>query len=54
MQGRFQCFRVCSVELLNDDELERMWKEMVVHYFHVLSQNLSGGSEESHKELPSG
>jgi hypothetical protein len=42
------------VELLNDVELEKILREMVVHYFHVLSQNLSGGSDERHKELPSG
>jgi hypothetical protein len=31
------------MEWLDDDELERMWKELVVYYLQVLSQNLSGG-----------
>jgi hypothetical protein len=31
-----------------NDELEKMWKEAVVAYFKVLSQNSPEGTEENH------
>jgi hypothetical protein len=32
------------------DELERIWKEVVVAYFKVLSWHLPGGTEKNHKK----
>jgi predicted P-loop ATPase len=34
-----------------NDELERIWKEMVMAYFKVPSWHLSEESEEKHKNL---
>jgi hypothetical protein len=33
------------------DELERMWKEVVVPYFKVLSRQSPGGSKKNHENL---
>jgi hypothetical protein len=35
-------------------KLERMWKEVVMAYFEVLSQNFPGGSERHHEKPLSG
>jgi hypothetical protein len=37
-----------------NDELKRIWKEVVMTYFKVLYLNLLGGTEEKMKELWSG
>jgi hypothetical protein len=34
-----------------NNELKGIWKEILVAYFKVLSWNLSGGTEENHKNL---
>jgi hypothetical protein len=36
-----------------NDELERIWKEVVMAQFMILSQNLLGGTEETHERLQS-
>jgi hypothetical protein len=36
-----------------NDELERMWEEVVVNYFKALSRHSPGRTEENH-EKPSG
>jgi hypothetical protein len=38
------------VERLIYSELERTWKEAVVAWFEVLSQNFLLGTEENHKK----
>jgi hypothetical protein len=35
------------VFIIVNDELERMWKEVAVAYFKVLSYHLLGGTEEN-------
>jgi hypothetical protein len=37
-----------------NNELERIWKEVVVAYFEVLSQHLPGGGWKSHEKDQSG
>jgi hypothetical protein len=37
-----------------NDKLERMWKELVVAKFKVLSWDLSGSSEKTHEKPLSG
>jgi hypothetical protein len=39
------------IGLLMNDELERIWKKAVLVYFKLLSQHLSGGTEEYHESL---
>jgi hypothetical protein len=39
------------VSRLMNNELEMMWKEMVVELRKVLTQNLHGGVEDKHGEL---
>jgi hypothetical protein len=39
---------------LGNDEIERMWKEVVVTYYKILSRNLHGGAGENHKKSQSG
>jgi hypothetical protein len=36
------------------NELEKMWKEAIMSYFKVLSQNLHGISEENREKPQSG
>jgi hypothetical protein len=33
-----------------NDELERMWEEVIVAYFKVLPRNLAEGTEENHEK----
>jgi hypothetical protein len=33
-----------------NSELEKMWKEPIIARFKILSFNISGGTEEDHKE----
>jgi hypothetical protein len=35
--------------IIANNELERLWKEVVVAEFEVISQKLPGESEETHK-----
>jgi hypothetical protein len=35
---------------LVNNELTRIWKELTITWFEILSQNLFGGTEEIHKE----
>jgi hypothetical protein len=42
------------IELLMNNELERIWKESVVASFKVLSRRLPGGSEENHEKIYAG
>jgi hypothetical protein len=37
-----------------NDKFERIWKEVIMAYFKMLSQYLPGGSEENHKNPHSG
>jgi hypothetical protein len=37
-----------------NDELERIYKKAFVAYFRILSQHLSGGTEDNHKQPQSG
>jgi hypothetical protein len=37
-----------------NDELETIWKEMVVAYFKALSRNSPGRTEEEHESSESG
>jgi hypothetical protein len=37
--------------MINDNQLERMWKEAVMAQFKVLSWHLPGGIEENYKNL---
>jgi hypothetical protein len=37
-----------------NNELERTWKEVVMAYFKVLSQNMAGESKEKPQNLESG
>jgi hypothetical protein len=34
-----------------NNELGKMWKEVVMTYFHVLSYYMPGGTEENYKSL---
>jgi hypothetical protein len=34
-----------------NDELEKMWKEVIVDYFKAISQNFCGGTKDNHKSL---
>jgi hypothetical protein len=34
-----------------NNELERVWKEVVVAKFKILFQHLPGGTEENHEKL---
>jgi hypothetical protein len=37
-----------------NDELEKMWKEVSIEYFKVLSQHLSERTKENHEKHQSG
>jgi hypothetical protein len=37
-----------------DDELERIWKEVIVAYFRVLLRHSPGGTEENNTTFQSG
>jgi hypothetical protein len=37
--------------MIVNDELGRMWKEAFMACFNILSQNLTGGTEENHRNL---
>jgi hypothetical protein len=37
-----------------NEEVERTWTEVVVSYFKVPSQNLSGGTMEKHEQPQTG
>jgi hypothetical protein len=37
--------------MIVNDELERMWKEVVVACFKVLPQHLPEGTEENHSKI---
>jgi hypothetical protein len=37
-----------------NNELKRIWKEVIMASFEVLFQHLPGGTEKNHKKLQSG
>jgi hypothetical protein len=41
-------------EVVSEYELDRMWEDAVAVYFEVLSQNLTGQTEENHENFSTG